>query len=201
MAALFASAWRTVMSLVLRLLVGRAVWESRVPLEALLCTLYTFPPALLLALCSLPFALLTWLALPPGSRRNLGVHIHLAAIASSVWIVWVALLLPLVILMPCTLAGPGHFEMSFDVMAILAGLGAAGAGVVWLIQAIRTAQDTSIRRTILGTLLATAVSAALCLALHLSTGGRFGSLASKLVTAPFLPLPGLEGGWAILTRY
>jgi len=192
LAALFTAAWRAAMSLLLWKLTSDGQWETQIGVNALQGAVQTLPPALLLALACVPIALLTWIvALLVGGQQDFQTHFHLTAVAFSAWIVLTALLTPLTLLTPYVLRGDPQFGLPFDVVTKIVAIVVSTAGPMWLIQAVRTAQDLSFVRAILTTLLVALLSAALFFSLELLTGGAFADLLSKLVVSPFLPLPDL----------
>jgi hypothetical protein len=193
MAALFASVWRAVMSFMLWLLTGDGVWRNQIAINALRAVAQTLPSALLLTLACVPVALLTFIAARlVGGKQGFKTHLHLTAVAFSAWIVLTALLAPLTVLLPLIVGGTTHFGLPFDVVTILVSVAVSATGPIWLTQAVRTAQDLSFARAIVATLLVAALTAILVVGLNTLTGGGFADFLSKLVAAPFLPLPNLE---------
>jgi hypothetical protein len=193
LAALVTSIWRAVMSLVLYLLVEGGGWNTQVAINALRSVAQTLPPALLVTLSSVPIAVLTWVAARAvGGRQSLKVHWHLTTVASSAWVVLVAVLAPLTILLPYMLGGDTRFDLPFDVVTTFVTIAVSAAGPVWLTQAIRTAQGLPLARAILAALLVAILAAVLFLVLQIITGGGFADLLSKLAVAPFLPLPDIR---------
>jgi hypothetical protein len=180
--ALFAAAWRSLMALALWFLVRGGAWSTQVAINALRSAAQALLPTLLLMLVCAPIALLTWAtARLMSGRQRLETHAHLTAVAFSAWVVLTALLAPLTVLVPS------------DAVTTIVTIAISAAGPIWLIQAVRTAQNFTFARAILTALLVAVFGAVLFLALELVTGGRFADFLAQLATAPFLPLPDVGG--------
>jgi len=191
-AAIFASIWRAVMSFVLWLLSTEREWDREILINAIETTLRTLPAALLLASASVPIALLTWgVARLAGGKQGFKAHLHLTAVAFSAWIILVAVLAPLTIVIPYLVGGDTGFDVPFDIITSLVSLAISSTAALWLMHAIRTAQDFSIKGALGTALLVTAASAAIFFIVDLATGGAFARFLSELVARPFLPLPNL----------
>ncbi len=197
MAALFTSAWRVIMTVVLRLLVTQYDARGQLPADALRCVVHVLLLTPLLALACTPVALLTWVgARLLGGRRDLKTHAHLTAVAFSAWVVLVALLAPLATLVPYLLGGRVrgatrlrlYLRLLSEGMPVFVGVAAGVTGFVWLVQALRTAHHLSATRAILVALAVVALGASLFLGLDRFIGGRLTALVSVLVTTFFLPL-------------
>lgn len=193
MAMIFASIWRPTMSLALWLITSGGPWRNQIAFNALRSAAHTLPLTLPLTLICVSIALLTWIvARLAGGEQNPKIHLHLAIVAFSAWIVLIALLVPLTILVPYLLGGDTRFDLPFDVVQVLVGVAVSISGPIWLMQAIRTAQDFSFVRATMVALMLAVIGVLLFLGLNGMTGGEFADFLSKLVTAPFLPLPSLE---------
>jgi ribosomal protein L40E len=193
MAALFASIWRAAMSFVLWLLTGGGAWRDQIAVNALRAAAQTLPPALLLILMCVPIALLMFVvARLVGGKQGFKTHLHLTAVAFSAWVMLIALLAPLTVLLPFILGGTAHFDLPFDVVSVAISVAVSATGPIWLIQAVRTAQQLSFTRAIGATLLIAVLTALLLVGLDALTGGGFADFLGGLVVAPFLPLPNLE---------
>lgn len=191
LAALFASTWRALTTIVLQLLLGEYDPMSQLPSSALCCAAETPLLALSLTLACAPIVLLTWVgARLVGGRQSFKTHAHLTMVAFSVWVVLGALLAPLIILVPYLLSDDGRFALLFEeLLPVFVGVIVGVAGIVWLTQAVRTAHRLSAPRAILVVLLVTALVGALLCALDRFTSGRFAQLVGMLVIF-LLPWPG-----------
>jgi ribosomal protein L40E len=168
MAVLFALAWRTVMTVALRLVAGAGGLDRRLIELALHSAAQTLPPILRLTLAYVPTALLTWLgARLVGGRQGLKVHAHLTAVAYSAWLALIALLAPLIPLAPYLPSGNDQLVPLFELPPTLVSLVLGLIGVTWLTQALRTAHRLSAMHAILAVLLSIALGAALLFGLHL----------------------------------
>ena len=199
-AAFLTSIWRVALTAALRLLAGRYDPLGQLPADALRCAYQVPWLTLLLASVCVPVALLTWVgARLLGGRQGFKTHTHLVAMALSAWVMFVALLITLVVLLPYPsgyVRGLIHLRpylnllnLLFEGMPAFAGLAVCVAGFVWLAQALQTAHHLSAAQAALVTLAVTALGAATFFGLDRFTGGRLSDLASALVTAFFLPLP------------
>jgi len=188
MAVLFTSAWHAVTTVVLRLLVSEGESGSQIAITAFRCAAETLLPTLLLLLACVPIALMTWVgARLVGGRQGFKTHAHLTAVAFSIWVVLAALLAPLITFVPDLLGGDSRFALFFEGTPVFVGVAVGVAGIVWLTQAVRTAQRLSAARAILVVLLVAALGAALFFGLDRFTGGQLTALVSTLVNALFLP--------------
>jgi len=194
MAACFVSVWRAIIAVVPHLTPVTVGSVRQAVFGALRCALGTLPSALLLVLNCVPVALLTWLgARLAGGRQGFKTHAHLTTVTFSAWVILIALLVSILSFTgypPDTddllrlLLGPNRGLMS-SVVSVAVGL----IGVIWLMQALRTAHRLSVPRTILATFLAAALGVALLFGLSGLLGGwlvRFG----RILVVPFTPWPG-----------
>ena len=168
MATLFALAWRAITTVVLRLTASAGELDRRLVELALHSAAETLPLILRLLLAYVPTALLTWLgALLVGGRQGLKVHAHLTAVAYSAWVILIALLAPFITLAPYLPSGNDQFAPLFEAppnfVSVVLGL----IGVIWLIQALRTAHRLPTIRAVLAAFLSIALSVALLFGLYL----------------------------------
>ena len=187
-AALFVSAWRAVVAVVPQLRAGGGEAGQEIVVAALRCTVETLPPALLLTLVCVPIVLLTWVgARLAGGKQGLKTHAHLTVVAFSAWLILMALLAPLLTSTPSPRGG--RLDLLFERVPALVGRAAGLIGVVWLMQALRTAHHLSVGRTVLAMLVAIALSVALLFGLNLLVGEWLAGFVNTLTT-PFLPWSG-----------
>lgn len=184
-AGLFASAWRAIMTVVLRLTFGSGGPVGQLVGLALYSAAETLPLILCLILACVPIALLTWLgARLSGGRQGLKVHTHLTAVAYSTWIILIALLAPLITLVPHWLSHENRLASLLEALPTLIGAVVGLAGITWLTQALRTAHNLPFVRAGLATLLSMALGVALLLGLDLLPNEWFPSLVNELAPSP-----------------
>lgn len=194
MAACFVSVWRAIIAVVPHLAPVTAGSVRRAVFAALRCAAETLPPALLLVLNCVPVALVTWVgARLAGGRQGFKTHAHLTAVALSAWVVLIALLISLLSFtgyppdaddLLRLLLGPDRGVMP-SVVSVAVGL----IGVIWLMQALRTAHRLSVAHTILATFLAAALGIALLFGLSGLLGGWLVRYV-RILVVPFTPWPG-----------
>jgi hypothetical protein len=184
-AGLFASVWRAIMTVVLRLAFGSGGPVGQLAELTLYSAAETMPLILRLILACVPIALLTWLgARLSGGRQDLKVHAHLTAVAYSTSIILIALLAPLITLVPHWLGHENRFAPLFEALPTLIGAVVGLAGVTWLTQALRTAHHLPFVRAGLAALLSMALGVALLLGLDLFPNEWLPSLVSALSPSP-----------------
>jgi ribosomal protein L40E len=184
-AGLFASVWRAIMTVILRLTFGSGGPIGQLVGLALYSAAETVPLILRLILACVPIALLTWLgARLSGGRQGLKVHAHLTAVAYSTSIILIALLAPLITLVPHWLGHENRFAPLFEALPTLIGAVVGLAGVTWLTQALRTAHHLPFVRAGLAALLSMTLGVALLLGLDLFPNEWLPSLVSALSPSP-----------------
>ena len=182
MGPLFASGWRALTTAMLRWFIRTGEPVGQTAGIALRCAVEMLRPALLLAPVCVPVALLTWAgARLAGGRQGLKIHIHLIAVAFSIWTVWTAVLVSLVTFALYLLSDTRLFTHRLVGTSISLGPVAALLGFIWLAQAVQTAHRLPAARALLITLVVTALGAALLFGLGLSHGAWFTPFTDMLV--------------------
>lgn len=161
--ALLISIWRVVPQLTSG---AGGPWQEIVIL-AFRCVAETLLPALLLMSLCVPVVLLTWVgARLTSGKQPFKTHAHLTIVAFSAWLILIALLASLPMFIPQlrdTDAGLGLLIESLKPLI----RGAVGLiGIIWLMQALRTAHRLSAGRATLAALLATVLGGAILLGLN-----------------------------------
>jgi hypothetical protein len=193
MAAFFVSVWRAIIAVAPHLTPVTVGSVRRAVFAAFRCAVETLPSASLLVLNCVPVAILTWLgARLAGGRQGFKTHAHLTAVAFSAWVVLIALLASI---LSFTSYPPDTedllrllFGSNRGVMLSVVSVAVGLIGVVWLMQAVRTAHRLSIMHTLLTAFLAAALSIAFLFGLSELLGGwlvRFG----RILVVPFTPWP------------
>jgi len=190
MAVLFASGWRALTTVVLRLWLGRGGSGEQNIAIALRCAAQTLWPALLLVLAYVPIALSTWLGgRLMGGRGELKAHVHLTAVAFSAWVALIALLSSLMTFVPYLVGGGRRSGPLVAGTPALLGVAFGLTAVIWLTQAIRTAHRLPAARAIPITLTVIALGAAFYTGLALFGSEWLTRLMDPLATF-FFPWPG-----------
>ena len=190
--ALFVSFWRGVMSLSVWLLLDRQPAEAAILVDAARIAGATLPSALLLSLSALPITLLTWpLAALASGRGDFIRHLHLISVAFSALLVLMAFLVPLNVLLPSILSGRAPAELPLEAIRVVISVIVGGAGAIWLIQAVQTAQKLATAHAVVVAILATGIALIIFYPLNLFTDGTAADLVTRVILAPFLPLPTL----------
>ncbi len=187
MAALFSSGWQALTSIGLQLLSGGCDVRNQLVGGAFICGAKTALLTVSLALGWLPLALTTWLV---GGRQGFKSHAHLTAIAISSWFAISALVAPLPTLLSEVVSDEGNLALVLEVIPLFLVIALATAGIVWLIQAIQTAQRLSATRAMLITLFLIVLGLALFYGLDMLAKGRLLEISSTALTFIFLPWPG-----------
>jgi ribosomal protein L40E len=190
MAVLFASGWRALTTVVLRLWLGGGGSGVQIVAIALRCAAQTLWPALLLVLAYVPIALFTWVGgRLMGGRRGLKAHVHLTAVAFSAWVALIALLTSLMTFAPYLLGGGRRSGPLVAGTPALLGVAFGLTAAIWLTQAVRTAHDLPAARAIPITLMVIALGAAFYIGLALFGSEWLTRLMDPLATF-FFPWPG-----------
>jgi ribosomal protein L40E len=190
MALLFASGWRALTAVLLRLWLGGGGSGVQLVASALRCAAQTLWPASLLMLAYVPTALFTWLGgRLMGGRGGLKAHVHLTAVAFSAWIALIALLTSLMTFAPYLVGGGRRAGPLVAGTPALLGVAFGLTAVIWLTQAIRTAHRLPAARAIPITLTVIALGAAFYTGLALLGGEWLARLVDPLATF-FFPWPG-----------
>ncbi|MCP4541458.1 MAG: hypothetical protein GY832_30375 [Chloroflexi bacterium] len=184
--ALFISVWRAFAAVMPQLTspAGRS-WQT-ITTPALQCVIETLPSALFLILFCVPVVLLTWVAASlAGGKHPFKTHAHLTIIAFSTWLILIALLMSLPTLIPQLQ------DLSLPIEGASTWIGGAVSliGVIWLIQALRTAHHLSMGHTILAALLVTVLGGAILFGLDWLASDRLAEFVNALAV-PFSPWPG-----------
>lgn len=185
--ALLISIWRAVAAIVPQLTSGAGGPWREIVILALHCVTETLPPALLLTSLCVPVVLLTWVdARLAGGKHPFKTHAHLTIVAFSAWLILIALLASLPTLIPQlgnTDVGLGLLIESLRPLI----RGTVGLiGIIWLMQALRTAHRLSAGRAILAALLMTVLGGATLFGLDRFAGEWLAELVNALAV-PFSP--------------
>jgi ribosomal protein L40E len=190
MAVLFASGWRALTTVVLRLWLDGGESGGQIVAIALRCAAQTLWPALLLVLAYAPIALSTWLGgRLMGGRGGLKAHVHLTAVACSAWVVLIALLTSLMTFAPYLVGGGRRSGPLVAGTPALLGVAFGLTAVIWLTQAVRTAHRLPTARAIPITLMVIVLGAAFYIGLALFGSEWLTRLVDPLATF-FFPWPG-----------
>lgn len=187
LAALFSSTWHTLTSAVLQMLTNGC--DPHIS-DAYLCGLQTAVLAVPLVIAWLPTALVTWLAgRAMGGEQGLKLHAHLTAIALSAWVAIGAFVAPIPTLLEEIVPGEGYAALLLEALPLFLVIALGVAGIVWLTQAIQTAQRLSATRATLITLLLTALELAALYGLNVLSDGQLVNTISGFLMLLFLPWP------------
>jgi hypothetical protein len=188
--ALLISMWRAVAAVVSQWTSGAGGPWQEIVILALRCVAETLPPALLLMLFCVPVVLLTWVgARLAGGKQPFKTHAHLTIVAFSAWLILIALLASLPTLIPQlgdTDAGLGLLIESIKPL-IRGALGLIG--IIWLMQALRTAHHLSVGRAVLAALLMTVLGGVILFSLDWFASEWLAKFRDPLAI-PFSPWPG-----------
>lgn len=167
---LFVPLWKSLVMAVMKLLPPAGLGRDQLVAEILRCVTGSLVPALFLAFVSLLLALLTFLcARLLGGRGGFDMHLQLAMVAGFSWVLLLGFLSPLTSLVPGLLSGDADTVYKGAVWFALSVSGLMG--IIWLVQAVRSAQLFSTWRALLVVLISVAVVAAVFSALDRAAVG------------------------------